>query len=321
MGRKLADFAEDDLIARLFAPIATALDDDAALLKIPAGEDLLASSDMLCEGIHFPSGSPAALVAEKTVRANVSDIVACGGRPRWLTLGLSLPPQLEISWLEDFSAGLARAMAATGTSLVGGDTTASAGAIHIAMTALGTVAPACRIGRGGARAGDLVVVTGTLGDAAIGLEVMLGSRTAAAADVTGWTERHFLTAFRGDFAQAAAAARLISAMMDLSDGLICDLERLCRTSGVGVEIEISRLPLSRDAEELGLCAEDALSGGEDYELLCCVPPVNWPTLAALAARTATPATVIGSIQAAPNIVYRQQGKPRKDLSRGWQHFK
>ena len=320
MGQKVGELSEDHIITHFFAPIATPLDDDAAHLQPPLGQELLVSTDALCQDVHFPAASPAALVAEKAVRANVSDIVACGGRPRWLTLCLSLPPELDASWLVQFSAGLKRAMSATGTSLIGGDTTASKGTINIAMTALGTVTPADRVGRRDARPGHLIAVTGHLGDAAAGLEVILERKHLEKAETSYWRDRHFLPPYRGDFAMAACAAKLISAMMDLSDGLSCDLARLCHASQVGANVDIDLLPLSRQGRVFGLTAQDALRGGEDYELLCCLPAGNWPALEEIAAQTATPLTRIGQIHASTEVCYTRQDKPLAVIPQSWRHF-
>ena len=318
--QKVGDFSEDELIARLVQPIAEPLDDDVAALDLPAQNHLLVSTDALQEGIHFLRESPAWLVGQKTVRVNVSDIVASGGRPLWLSLSMSLPKELELSWLVAFLGGVQKALAHTGVTLIGGDTTASLGPISLSATILGLVKQGDRLKRSGGKAGDIVAVTGALGEAGLGLEVILNQRDFGKEQNEYWQERHFCPPFRGEFGLALAKRGLASAMMDLSDGLVVDLPRLCKASGQGALIELAHLPLSEAGRNAGVEPPTAAVSGEDYELLCCIPPWNWPEALSMAELYDTPFTKIGSLRAEPQVSWNWQGQPFKGSFNSWRHF-
>jgi len=314
----IADVTEDELIQRFFAPVAEDLSDDVATIDPSPHEALLISTDSLIEDVHFLRRSPADLVGEKALRVNASDIVASGGVPRWVTLAVSLPRDLELSWPRDFIAGFARAMRAIGIRLIGGDTTASPDRIAIAVTVLGSVVRNRRITRAGATAGDLIAVTGTLGDAYLGLQVILGK--ADFGEVQHWLDCHFRPAFRGKLALALAENGLTGAMMDLSDGIASDLPRLCRASGVGADVAMEDVPLSKRARAIGLDARGALCGGEDYELLFTVKPEHWSAVEKLARDCETPLTSIGRIVAEPGLHLFDNGQPMREPLVSWQHF-
>ncbi len=317
--RHIGDFSEDDLIRTYFLPFSDGLDDDVARLKHTPGQELLLSTDALQEGIHFLRRSPARLIGEKVVRVNASDIVASGGVPRWLALSLSLPGKLEINWLGNFVEGLRRALEETGMELVGGDTTAAASHISICATALGTVPRGRSIPRSGARAGDFIGVTGYLGEATPGLDVILGKRRFDADITEYWVVRHFIPPFRGHF--GAAVSSQVTAMMDLSDGVATDLPRLCAVSGVRAEVELNALPLSPEALGVGLTPEQAFTGAEDYELLFTVPPSRWRALETIAQTCGTKITRIGFLGKGRGLRILKGGKPVKHpVLPPWKHF-
>ncbi len=318
--RFVGDLSEDRLIRSYFAPIAVALDDDVAELTPPAGQQLLVSTDAMIEGIHFLRESPAAWIAEKLVRANVSDILASGGKPLWLTLALSMPRDLELSWLEAFAAGLGEAAAALGVQLVGGDTTAAIDKISLSVTVMGSLAPGRRVTRTGARAGDYLAVTGVLGNASAGLDVILGRHELDQETRETLMARHFCPPLRPIFAQSVAAQGLVTAMMDLSDGLLTDLPRLCRASGVGAQVEVGLVPLAPDLMPLGYTVVDAVRGGEDYELLLTCDPAHWNDLCALAIHCGTPLAQIGTIEPGDAILWLQDGVPQDFRLPTWKHF-
>ncbi len=279
-----ARYSEDELIARLFAPIAgpagLGLTDDAALLP-PSGEPTVATVDMLVAGVHFFPDDPPALIAKKALRANLSDLAAKGAAPVGFLLSLALPGDWTNEWLAAFAEGLAADAAAYGAPLIGGDTTATPGPLTISITALGR-APGF-VARSGARPGDGVFVSGTIGDATLGLllrrDPSLSAKLSPAARVY-LEDRYLLPRPRLDLIETLRAHA--TAAMDVSDGLAGDLAKLCRASGVSAVVETPLVPLSAAAQEIitlspGLI-ETALTGGDDYELLFTAAPGFIPPL-------------------------------------------
>jgi len=317
----IGDWAEDDLIAKIFAPIAGDLSDDAAAAEPPPGKLLLTSVDALVEDVHFTRAAPAAWVAQKALRVNASDIAACGGQPAFYTLALALPADLPVAWLRDFARGLAEAQAELGVELAGGDTVRAPDRIAISVAINGYVDPAHRLTRSGAKPGDILAVTGYLGEAALGLDFLLGRREADDATAALWRRRHFHPPDRGPFARALAEHGLANAMMDLSDGLTADLPRLCRASGVGARIDWAALPLSPAARALGCDGDHAWTAGEDCELLIAAPPTHWPQLQTLAQDSCVPLTRIGKTTADGDLALRQNGRPHRPKTQPWRHFR
>lgn len=271
-------FSEDELIAKIFAPIAGAaalgLRDDAALL--PAGPEPLAlTTDMLVAGVHFFPDDAPGLIARKALRVNLSDLAAKGATPAGFLLALALPADWRNDWLRAFADGLATDARAFGAPLLGGDTTATRGPLTISITALGH-APRF-VPRAGARAGDALYVSGTIGDAALGLALRKDPSLAAAltsASRDYLLERYLLPQPRLDL--AAMLRGCASAAMDVSDGLAGDLAKMARVSGVGAVVEAAHVPLSPAAREAialrPALFETALTGGDDYEILFTAPP-------------------------------------------------
>lgn len=320
MTKRVAELPEDKLIQTYFGRICSHLGDDCASIVVGETEQLLVSGDGFQEDVHFPRAVPAAWVAYKVVLAAVSDIVADGGRPRWLTLTLSLPRDLELSWLESFSEGLRHALQITGTDLIGGDTTAAVSHIGISLTAMGTVAKGRRITRAGAKPGDIIAVTGDLGEAVPGLKLILGELAMAQEPGAYWRRRHFHPPYRGTFGRRLADQGLASAMMDLSDGLAADLPRLCIASRVGAEIELCSVPFSSALECLGFGAEEALIGGEDFELLFTVPPDKWQAVQDASSGLDPRVTSIGTCVSGDTIGYKKDGEPFSLERKPWRHF-
>ena len=272
------------LIKRYFAPLASdpgalGLTDDAATLTPSKGCELVLTKDLLAAGVHFFAHDPAAAIAAKALRVNLSDLAAKGARPRGYLLGLALPSDWTADWLEAFCAGLKSDQATYDVTLLGGDTIASGGALLISVTAIGEVPVGLAVRRNGARAGDLLYVTGTLGDAALGVrlryETDLAGRLGLDAASTDYLlDRYLLPQPRS--ALAAAVLTHASAAMDISDGLTGDAGHMAAASGVDLQIDVDAVPLSpaaravlaRDPDYLATC----LGGGDDYELLIAVPP-------------------------------------------------
>ncbi|MGH8445650.1 MAG: thiamine-phosphate kinase, partial [Solimonas sp.] len=268
---------EFSLIRRYFADltpggegIALGIGDDCALLQPPAGEQLAITSDTLIAGRHFPVETAARDVGWKALAVNLSDLAAMGARPWTFTLALSLP-RADAAWLAGFADGLGALAREAGIALVGGDTTR--GPLSITITVLGTVPAAAALRRDGARVGDLVCVTGTLGDAALAL-CRWQAGAIPANDDARWL-RARLDRPTPRLAVGLALRGLATAAIDLSDGLAGDLGHICAASGVGADIELARLPASAAFRAVADAADGAqalqLAGGDDYELCVCIP--------------------------------------------------
>jgi thiamine-monophosphate kinase len=277
--------SEDELIATFFAPLAGpgafGLRDDAAIVALAPGEEIVATKDMLITGVHFFAGDPPGAVARKALRVNLSDLAAKGAEPRGFLLGLALPGDWTEDWLAGFAQGLGEDAVAYNCPLLGGDTVKSLGPLAISITVLGAVPAGKMVLRKGVAAGDRLYVTGTIGDAALGLrlranaaqdaEWMLGLAAADAAYLAG---RYLLPQPRLCLREALRAHA--HAAMDISDGLAGDLAKILHLTGMTTEVMAADVPLSKAARKLGLSSpsllETIFTGGDDYELLCAVPP-------------------------------------------------
>ena len=275
--------AEDRLIARHFRPLAThpgalGLADDAAVLALPRGQELVLTADGVIEGVHFFPDDPPEAVARKALRINLSDLAGKGARPLGFLLSIALTREAVDGWLKRFTAALGADAKTFGCPLLGGDTDRTPGRLSVTIAALGTVPRGTMVRRGGARAGDRVVVSGTIGDAALG--VILRRDPAAAKRwgldrrLRAHLERRYLVP-EPRVALAEALRRNANGGMDISDGLAGDLAKMCRVSRVDATIDVARVPLSR-AARTALAAEPALietilTGGDDYEVLAGVP--------------------------------------------------
>jgi thiamine-monophosphate kinase len=291
--------------------------DDAAVLEVPAGFDLVAAVDTLVEGRHFLSSTPSRSVGHRALAVNLSDMAAMGAEPKWATLALTLPA-VDAAWLDGFSSGFHALAAEHGVCLVGGDTTR--GPLTVSVQILGLVPRGGALRRGGGRPGDLLVVSGTLGDAGGGLELARSGPPADAATAK-LIERFDFPTPRVQLGLAARAAA--SAAMDISDGLVGDLPKLARASGVGAHVSIERLPISAPLQEKFNAARArdlALAAGDDYELLLCVPPVKLQQLQASAERLNLTLTVIGELSAESRIRWTFHGEHFAPQVTGYNHF-
>ncbi|MBX5455235.1 MAG: thiamine-phosphate kinase [Acidobacteriia bacterium] len=315
--------AEFVRIARYFAPLAgpggLALADDAALLRPRSGHELLLSLDTLVAGVHFLPQDPPDQVAKKLLRVNLSDLAAKGARPVGYLLSVSVPRDLPEEWFAHFSNGLAEDQARFGLALLGGDTTSTPGPISLSLTILGEVPEGQMVRRTGAEAGDEIYVTGTIGDAALGLAVLQGRL----ADPSGTlVARYRLPEPRLGLKLWGTA----HAAIDISDGLLQDLGHLCRAAGLGAEIEAARVPLSLPARKAVDANPDwlatCLTGGDDYELALAVPERNGAKLAADAQKANVPVTRIGHFVAGPpQVTVRDAAGAALVFARGgWSHF-
>jgi thiamine-monophosphate kinase len=267
--------------------------DDAAVLRLRRGEDLVATVDAVVEGVHFDGRFSAADVGWKALAVNLSDLAAMGARPLHALVALALPPGTPARRVLGLARGLGACARAHGTAVVGGNVT-RARELSVTVTVLGAVPAGRALLRSGARAGDLLAVTGTLGDAALGLAP--GAPRALALRQRRPTPR---------LAAGRALARVAHAGVDVSDGLAQDVGHLCRASGVGAIVEAARLPLSpayrRAARRLADPLAPALGGGEDYELAVAIPPAALARARAAAARGGTRLTVVGRFVAGRGV--------------------
>ena len=299
--------------------------DDAALLAVPPGQALAVSTDTLVAGVHFPPRTKVYDLGWKALAVNLSDLAAMGATPAWVTLALTLP-HADTRWVEEFADGFAALAREYKLALVGGDTTQ--GPLSVTLTAHGFVPEQAALRRSGARAGDGVYVTGTLGDAAGGLRCLdkgeEGQRLigAAAGACEFLLERLYRPTPR--IAAGATLRGHASACIDISDGLVADLGHVCAASGVGAEIDVQELPASSALlAAFGESARHALQlgGGDDYELCFTAPDAQAPRLLGDLARSGCGATRIGRIVAGSGVRVRDaQGREIAVARAGWEHF-
>jgi thiamine-monophosphate kinase len=322
---------EFDRIARYFAPLtqgfpgAFGLTDDAALISPPPGRDLAVTTDTMVAGVHFLGDEAPGLIAAKLLRVNLSDLAAMGATPLVYTLNIALPDSIDDGWLKAFAEGLAADQRAFDISLAGGDSVSTSGPVCLTVTAIGSVEAGKALRRSGARAGDLVYVSGTIGDGSLGLKILRG-------ELAGLSEEHtseLVGRYRLPRPRVGLGARLAgvaSAVIDISDGLAADLSHILDAAGAGAEIEAATVPLSAPAAaalagDAGLI-ETILTGGDDYELLFTVAPGYAGRVAALAGDLALPLTPIGRITAGGGLqVTGVDGEALRLGRRGWEHGK
>ena len=322
---------EDALIARYFRPLATdpgafGLDDDAAALK-PGGDDIVVTTDAIVEGVHFLPDDPPDTVARKALRVNLSDLAAKGATPAGFVLTLALRGADE-AWLKPFAMALGEDATQFKCPLLGGDTVSTPGPLMVSVTAFGRVPPGKMVHRSGAKAGERVMVTGTIGDAALGLAVLKGGRIHAATTDTAAREilvgRYRVPQPRVAMAEIVRAHA--SAAMDVSDGLAGDLTKLCGVSGVSAAIDLASIPLSDAAKDLvsrGIVGLEALiAGGDDYEILCTIAEERVEAFAQAAKRAGVLVSSIGMVVAGstPPKFIDGQGREITLEQRSYSHF-
>lgn len=313
---------EFDLIARHFSrrpsrdDVCLGVGDDAALLRPPAGQVLAATVDTLIAGVHFPEQTAPADIGHKSLAVNLSDLAAMGAEPAWVTLAISLP-KVDDRWLHAFAEGFYALAARHRVALVGGDTTR--GPLCITVQALGWVPEGEALRRAGARPGDDLYVTGTLGDAGLGLAVVQSRMQVDPAHREALLVR--LNRPEPRIETGLALRGLATAAIDISDGLAADLGHLLKASGVGARVELDRLPRSDAVRLADPHGRLALTAGDDYELAFTLPPGCEADLARYAERL-PPYTRIGRIDAAPGLrLIDAQGNPFAFSHRGYDHFR
>jgi thiamine-monophosphate kinase len=326
--------SETDLIQTYLAPLAAGfhgafgLQDDAALIAGEPGHDLVVTTDPVIAGVHFFATDRADDIAWKALAVNISDLAAKGATPLAYTMALALPEAPERAWMANFADGLRSAQTAFGCHLIGGDTDCTPGPLSISITAFGRVPSGQMVRRGTAAVGDHVFVTGTLGDAALGLDVHRpGSHIG---EQLPGGDRSFLA---GRYLRPSPRIEMIpvlrafaSAALDISDGLTKDLARLAAAAGVGVRVQAGALPLSAPARKMIAsepnCMSAVVAGGGDYEIIFSVPPGR--LIAFHKAVRAVPAQVteIGVLGPGQGVaVYDENGRALHFGASGYDHFR
>lgn len=310
--------SEFDWIERYFAPLAADnsltfnLKNDAALLPPISDKQWVIASDTLIENVHFLSDTLPELIAQKALRVNLSDMAAMGATPYGYLLNLSASQEVDEAWISAFTQGLKSDQTNFNILLLGGDTTASDGLLTISITMLGQVESGKALTRNGAQNGDILYVSGTIGDAMIGLKILRHSNARG----DDMTTRHQLPEPR--IALGQSLANIASSCMDVSDGLLQDLQHICRASNVGAQVELSSIPLSDTAQQWladdKVTMIDLLNGGDDYELLFTAPLAHAETLASMGA------TAIGSIVEGDDITCLHNEKKVDIPIKGYQHL-
>lgn len=317
--------SETGLIERFFracgaqrADVALGIGDDAALLSVPPGCELVATTDTLVAGVHFPHDSPPGSIGHRALAVNLSDVAAMGARPAWALLALTMP-QADESWLIEFAAGFGGLAREHRVALVGGDTTR--GPLCVTVQVLGVAPAGTAVRRGGGHAGDALFVSGTPGDAAAGLAVEQ-SRLEVPHELRDYLRERFLL----PAPRVALGERLrefASACIDVSDGLLGDAGKLARASGVAAQLEFTALPVSA-ALQAAVGAERArmlaLTGGDDYELCFAVPALQVARLAAELPPTVWGYTRIGTLVAGVGAAVVRDGTVMEFSHSGYQHF-
>lgn len=325
---KLSSLGEFGFIRRIAAQtgkdpsLLLGIGDDAAAAVISPGMALLSTADLLTEGVHFDLGwSDAYSLGKKSLAVNLSDIAAMGGRPRYALLSLAIPANMPLEFMDSFVNGFLEQAGKYGVTLIGGDTSASQGGLLISVALLGEQLPEQIVRRSGAREEELICVSGTLGDAALGLQLLrAGSRQGDA------VRAHLDPVPRVELGRKLAEAGIASAMIDISDGFAADLGHILAASGTGARVNVDLLPRSvafRDA-----VAEDSsgytmlpLTGGEDYELLFTLPAARYAAARALAATAGTTVTEVGRITAGGGLLLADTaGNCYESVSCGYDHF-
>ena len=330
-GKRLGEF---EIIAKYFAPLATdtaslGLRDDGAVLRPIEGQEIVLSCDTIIEGVHFLKDDPPQSIGHKALAVNLSDLAAKGARPHVYLLSLSLPPRPSAAWLEAFAAGLRDLQESAGAALVGGDMSATPGPLSITITALGVVPHGHAVLRHGAKDGDRLYVTGTIGDGYLGLRVLKEPALARSwsfteEDKAFVVERYRRPQPRNDL--MLLIRNFATAAIDMSDGLVGDGEKLAQVSHVGAMIEASRVPLSEPARKAlkhePKLLEALITAGDDYEILAAVPDVSGTSFEAEAGRKATSVTMIGRIEgrAGEMRVVGRDGRAIKLERKGFAHF-
>jgi len=324
--------AEERLIARYFRPLATVpgafgLGDDAAVVAPPPGCDLVVTTDGVISGVHFLPDDPPEKIGRKVLRMNLSDLCAKGSKPVGFLLSVALPAPIDAAWLGAFAKGLGDDASHYRCPLLGGDTDHTPGPLSVTIAAFGALPRGTMVRRATAKAGDSVLVTGTIGDAALGVLLRKDETLAKRWRLSPAQRAHLIDRYllpQPRTALAEVVRNYASAAMDISDGLAGDLAKLCRASGVAAAINVARAPLS-DAARAALAADPALiepmlSGGDDYEIVLTLKPDKLGALRAAAEKAGVAVTEIGHVTAGQGARFTFEGKTLSFARPAYSHF-
>ncbi|WP_025899763.1 thiamine-phosphate kinase [Sneathiella glossodoripedis] len=321
--------SEFDLIRTLFAPLAVGfegafeLGDDAAVFSCSPSSELVVTKDAMVAGVHFLEDDFADNIARKLIRTNLSDMAAMGATPRHYLLAIALNERCNEQWLKTFAKALHDDQSTFGVHLIGGDTVSTNGPLTLSLTMMGEVPRGKALRRNGASAGDLLCVSGTIGDAALGLALATGNIPTVSADDTEFlTSRYFLPEPRVELGEKLV--EMATACLDISDGLLADINHICEQSHVAAEVLSDAIPLSKSAQALVKRDEKLwqliFGGGDDYELAFTIPPSSRDQLEWLSTETGVPLSVIGTVIAGEGVkVFSKDGSEVAVKSMGWQH--
>lgn len=326
--------SEADIIDRYLRPLSSGfagafdLTDDCAVVAVPAGRELVMSMDAVAAGVHFFEEDDPADVAWKALAVNVSDLAAKGAQPIAYLMSLAFPEAPRHAWLENFAKGLAEAQTAFGIALAGGDTDRRPGPLSITITAFGSVPEGRHLLRSDAHGGDLLFVSGTLGDSALGLQLRLKPDMAARWGLSAERAASLAAAYlrpQPRLGLRQALLKYAAGAMDISDGLAKDLGRLCKASALGAAIPVSALPLSPVAAAVVRSDPSAwahiIGGGDDYEILAAVPSTLAADFRSLAAAEGVKVTEIGMLDESEGVLIAGPDGAALPLTRsGWDHF-
>lgn len=325
-GEALGEF---EAIAEFFAPLAGKgapafeLTDDAAVYTPPPGQALVLTKDAMVEGVHFLPTDPPDLVARKLLRVNLSDLAAMGADAVGYLQATAVRKDSAASWLNAFARGLAEDQAVFGCRLWGGDTTSTPGPITLSLTAIGLTPLGAELRRNGARVGDLIAVTGTIGDGALGLLARRGELQGLEADELAYLKGRYLLP-EPRLAVGKCLRGVAHAALDVSDGLMADMAHICETSGVGAQIRVADIPLSPAARAAIKHDPRRLADifkGDDYELLFTIPPAKAAELGAIAAKTGVPISLIGEVVEGSAVrLFNTDGTAFDAAGLGFTHF-
>jgi len=324
--------AEERLIARYFRPLAghpgaLGLADDAAILTPPPGCDLVLTTDGVIAGVHFFPDDPSDTIGRKALRMNLSDLAGKGAKPLGFLLSAALPAGVEEKWLADFAAGLGADAERYQCPLLGGDTDRTPGPTSISIAAFGAVPQGKMVRRSTAKVGDRIIVTGTIGDAALGVLLHRDAGRAERLRLAQPMREHLRQRYllpQPRNALADAVLEHASAAMDVSDGLAGDLAKLCRASGVAAEVDVTRVPLSEAARAV-LAADSALleavlTGGDDYEILLTLPAERLAVFCSAADSAGVAVSEIGRVVAGEGARFLRDGKTLEFERPSFSHF-
>ena len=318
--------SEFEIIERYFAgrkvrrhDVTLGIGDDCAIIRAPQEGEMVVSIDALVEGIHFPEGATPYDIGYKALATSLSDIAAMGATPMWAMLALILQDPTA-DWLDAFCQGYDALLDRFDMDLIGGNI--ARGPLSVTSQVQGSVRTGEGLRRAGARPGDRIYVTGTLGDAGLGLRAVLGNTDLPAEDLAFAVRRFYRPEPR--VAEGQAMVGIAHAAIDISDGLVADLRHVLESSQVGASVSVDRLPLSSALVQNATPEEGrvlALSAGEDYELCFTVPPEKASEVARLTREFSCGLTEIGVIEERPGLRLTDQGRPYQSDRKGWEHFR